>query len=133
MQSAIMVGIAPGLCNLNRTIAEMFGLVGKKGPRFSGATGDFAEYHKRDPTQTPFEEGDVVGFGASGLTRITAGMRQLGVISRQAIVVGSMPAESDQDDYDMVTSKVQKHGPDGLAENARCTHGPKLNIHQMTK
>ena len=40
----------------------------------------------------PFEEGDVVGFGLAGLTRKTRGLRQLGVITRRAVVEGSMPS-----------------------------------------
>lgn len=76
---------------------------GGKGPRFSGTTGDFAEFHKRDPMQPAFEEGDLVGFGESGLTRVTKGMRQLGVISRQAIVAGSVPdGSADLSGYDTV-------------------------------
>jgi hypothetical protein len=76
--------------------------LGSKGPRFSAASGDFAEYHRRDPTQQAFEEGDLVGFGPAGLTRTTKGSRQLGIISRQAIVVGSVPAESDLSEWDSV-------------------------------
>lgn len=76
--------------------------LGSKGPRFSAASGDFAEYHPRDPTQQPFEEGDLVGFGPAGLTRKTKGSCQLGVITRQAIVVGSAPAESDLSGWDTV-------------------------------
>lgn len=80
--------------------------LGKKGPRFSGTSGDFAEYHPRDVTQHPFEEGDLVGFGHAGLTRNTTGMRQLGIISRQAIVVGSVPTDSNLSDTVAYIGKV---------------------------
>ena len=60
------------------------------GVNFETTSGDFAEYFQRDPTEAPFEEGDLVGFGAGGLTRKTKKMRQLGVITRMAAVSGSV-------------------------------------------
>jgi hypothetical protein len=75
----------------------------ERGVVLTATTGDFAEYHCRDSTQPAFEEGDVVGFGPQGLTRATKGMRQLGVISRQAIVAGSRPPPSaDLSQWDLV-------------------------------
>jgi hypothetical protein len=71
----------------------------------TGTSGDFAEYHLRDPSQDPFEEGDLIGFGADGLTRRTDGkdIGQLGVISRRAIVKGSRPTSvNDISKYDSV-------------------------------
>eukprot|EP01043_Picozoa_sp_COSAG02_P046120 COSAG02_NODE_4286_length_5546_cov_8.070314_4_plen_120_part_00 len=62
-----------------------------------------AEYHQRDPSESPFEEGDIVAFGAHGLTRKTTAARQLGVISRRAIVKGSRPADpAAMSDFDAV-------------------------------
>ena len=69
--------------------------------------GDFAEYYPIDPSEAqcggPFEEGDIVGFGANGLTRRTKGARQLGVITRRAIIKGSRPsAGKDLSQFDTV-------------------------------
>ena len=64
--------------------------------------GDFAEYHKRDPREAAFEEGDLVGFGAHGLTRQTNGVLQVGVITRRAIVTGTCPDSDELDGYDTV-------------------------------
>eukprot|EP01043_Picozoa_sp_COSAG02_P012684 COSAG02_NODE_493_length_21166_cov_13.181318_13_plen_1358_part_00 len=69
-------------------------------------TGDFAEWHPRMPGERRlFEQGDVVGFWAAPdgtsspydgrssyyISLKTIGAKQLGVISRQAIVEGSCP------------------------------------------
>lgn len=83
--------------------------------------GDFAEYYPVDPSEAqsggPFEEGDLVGFGSSGLTRRTKGVKQLGVITRRAIIKGSRPAHADASLYDTVAHvgivpvKVRPIGP----------------------
>jgi hypothetical protein len=66
-------------------------------------TCSIAEFHKRDPSEDPFEEGDIVAFGSHGLTRKTTAARQLGVISRRAIVKGSRPADpAVMSDFDAV-------------------------------
>lgn len=69
------------------------------------ASGDFAEWHRRSPSETqPFEEGDVVGLDKDGLlTRRTGGAHQVGVISRRAIIEGSAPPSSERiEDYDLI-------------------------------
>jgi hypothetical protein len=72
------------------------------GPKISSRNGDLAEWHQRDPSERPFEEGDVVGFGSQGLTRRTVGIRQLGVITRRAVVEGSLPLPAQKADFDTV-------------------------------
>ncbi len=73
----------------------------------SSGSGDFAEWHPKLPGERPFEEGDVVGFCPPQtqetsnvdstnsdhyyITLSTNGAKQLGIISRKAIVQGSEP------------------------------------------
>ena len=57
----------------------------------------------QDPEEDPFEEGDVVAFGGNGLTRRTDGAKMLGVISRRAVVSGSMPEEAVRAQWDQVS------------------------------
>ena len=73
-----------------------------RGAKLESGSGDFAEWQERDPDEEPFGEGDVVAFGENGLTRRTDGAQLLGVISRRAVVTGSMPPESVQEQWDQV-------------------------------
>ena len=73
-----------------------------RGAKLESGSGDFAEWQERDPEEEPFGEGDVVAFGENGLTRCTDGAQLLGVISRRAVVTGSMPPPSVQDQWDQV-------------------------------
>ena len=63
------------------------------GVKLSSGSGDFAEWHVRAPDEKPFEAGEVVSIQGSGLTRATADAKQLGIISRQAVVTGSVPSD----------------------------------------
>eukprot|EP01046_Picozoa_sp_COSAG06_P060320 COSAG06_NODE_12788_length_1330_cov_0.811535_2_plen_205_part_00 len=68
-----------------------------------------AEWYKRDPTEPPFERGEVVGLGPDGLTRQTCGSQQLGIITAQAAVAGSTPVhpvEASKGDYVAFTGIV---------------------------
>jgi hypothetical protein len=75
-------------------------------------SGDFAEWYPRLPSEPEFEEGDVVAlcpappgssYDRSHLTRDTGSARQLGVISRRAIVEGSMPdSKYPRSDFDTI-------------------------------
>ena len=74
-----------------------------KGAVFRSRNGDFAEWRRRHEQVPPFEEGDVVGIDDSGLlTRRTLGLTQVGVISRVAMVEGSVPEPSEIESFDMV-------------------------------
>ena len=64
----------------------------------------------QDPEEDPFEEGDVVAFGENGLTRRTDGAKMLGVISRRAVVSGSMPEEAVRAQWDQVSLPVVSVG-----------------------
>ena len=81
---------------------------GEIAQRRSGAVlrsrnGDFAEWRRREPAEAPFEEGDVVGINEAGrLTRRTIGLSQVGVVSRVAMVEGSVPALHELAAFDMV-------------------------------
>ena len=46
----------------------------------------------------------MVAFGENGLTRRTDGAKMLGVISRRAVVSGSMPEEAVRAQWDQVSS-----------------------------
>jgi hypothetical protein len=46
-------------------------LRGPHGVKLSGPSGDFAEWHRRPPDETPFDEGEVVGIWSEGLRRLT--------------------------------------------------------------
>eukprot|EP01043_Picozoa_sp_COSAG02_P048254 COSAG02_NODE_4723_length_5050_cov_2.928701_1_plen_801_part_00 len=75
-------------------------------------SGDFAEWYPRLPSEPEFEEGDVVAlcpappgssYDRSHLTRDTQNARQLGVISRRAIVEGSLPdSKCPRSDFDTI-------------------------------
>eukprot|EP01048_Picozoa_sp_COSAG05_P017544 COSAG05_NODE_2410_length_3097_cov_1.279186_1_plen_627_part_10 len=76
---------------------------GKKGAVMRSRNGDFAEWRRKCPDETEFEEGDVIGIDKRGLlTRRTVGLTQVGVISRVAMVEGSVPDPAEQDQFDMV-------------------------------
>jgi hypothetical protein len=77
---------------------------GGAGAVFRGKGGDFAEWHRRDPSEKPFEEGDVVGFDGDSmiLTRRTIGMKMVGVITRMTVIEGSCPPASQRHLYDTV-------------------------------
>ena len=77
-------------------------LNGEHGPSLVGSSGDFAEYYPREPGECVFEEGELVAIGENGLTRNTKGAKQLAVITRRAIVVGSRPKTSELALYDVV-------------------------------
>ena len=66
------------------------------GTQLQTSAGDLAEWHKRQPTEPPFERGDIIGFGHDGLSRHTRGCKQLGIITAQAAVAGSTPADPSQ-------------------------------------
>jgi hypothetical protein len=79
-------------------------------------------YHARDPHEWPFEEGEVVGFGAQGLTRCTAGCRQLGIISRRAVVEGSAPRPSHRSKEGSDSGDGGNSGDDGAGRCRRQQH-----------
>eukprot|EP01043_Picozoa_sp_COSAG02_P038478 COSAG02_NODE_2969_length_7640_cov_2.657870_2_plen_1434_part_00 len=67
-----------------------------RGINLKSRAGDFAEWHPRAPGQVEFEAGDLVALGPHGLTRETKGARQLGIISRQMVVAGSVPETAEE-------------------------------------
>jgi len=76
---------------------------GSAGAVFRSRSGDVAEWVRRRGTEAPFDEGDVVGFDENGhLTRSTAGVAQVGIITRIAAVEGSVPSSVDAGSYDTV-------------------------------
>ena len=94
----------------------------KNGVTLESHQGDFAEWHQRKAGERPFTEGDVVGFGLRGeISRETNGAFMLGVISRQAVVDGSLPTAGMREQFDtvaymgIVPVKVRRDG---------CPHGP---------
>ena len=66
------------------------------------ASGDFAEWHRRAAHEPPFAEGDVVGITTDGLSRRTKGVAQVAIISRRAIVEGSLPSARERSNFDRV-------------------------------
>ena len=52
----------------------------------------------------------MVAFGENGLTRRTDGAKMLGVISRRAVVSGSMPEEAVRAQWDQVSLPVVSVG-----------------------
>ena len=52
----------------------------------------------------------MVAFGENGLTRRTDGAKMLGVISRRAVVSGSMPEEAVRAQWDQVSPPVDRFG-----------------------
>lgn len=84
-----------------------YGGEGHTGITIEGQSGDFAEWHKRKHGTPAFDEGDVVGFvdddgGELALTRDLKHARMVGIISRRALMKGSMPAATERDQCDTV-------------------------------
>lgn len=74
-----------------------------QGVQLLSQNGDFAEWHRCAPGEAPFFEGEVVGFRRNGLiSRKTRGARMVGIITRQAVVEGSAPAQAERHDFDTV-------------------------------
>eukprot|EP01043_Picozoa_sp_COSAG02_P085654 COSAG02_NODE_23262_length_724_cov_1.337600_1_plen_240_part_11 len=94
-----------------------------RGVHLKSRAGDFAEWHPRAPDQAEFEAGDLVALGPHGLTRETQGARQLGIISRQMAVAGSVPAtveEQARGDTVAYTGRVM------LKVRGKCSAGDHL-------
>ena len=72
------------------------------GVKMQSGQGDFAEWHRRASGESPFEEGDVVGFRRGCITRNTQGCSALGIVSRKAVVEGTTPLEAERHLFDTV-------------------------------
>ena len=72
------------------------------GIKLESRKGDFAEWHRRKAGELPFEEGDVVGFHAGEISRKTKGAAMLGIVSRSAVVEGSLPRQDERHLFDTV-------------------------------
>lgn len=88
------------------------------GVKLVSTQGDFAEWHRRKEGEEPFESGDVVGFHNGVISRaIHPRATMLGVVSRMAVVEGSLPAEDVRHLYDtvaytgVVPVKLSMHPP----------------------
>ncbi len=65
--------------------------------------GDFAEWHRRKDGEAPFEGGDVVGFHNGTISRVIhPRASMLGVVSRMAVIEGSLPPQEVRHLYDTV-------------------------------
>ncbi len=78
-----------------------------RGAKLISGSGDFAEWHQRRQDERDFHEGDLVGLDRDGLlTRQTTsdhGVWQLGIITRRAVVEGSLPPdETKRSQFDTV-------------------------------
>ena len=68
-----------------------------RGVTLQSVGADVAEWHRVDPTaRSSFEEGEIVGVHAAGVSRVTSGASVVGVVSHQAIVKGGMPTDSGE-------------------------------------
>lgn len=75
----------------------------KHGVKLVSTQGDFAEWHRRKEGEAPFESGDVVGFHNGVISRvIQQRTTMLGVISRMAVIEGSLPPKDVRHLYDTV-------------------------------
>jgi hypothetical protein len=74
-----------------------------RGVKLHSAGGDVAEYHRlRDDCPAPLAEGEVVGFWGGELAQRTRGADMVGVVTRKAMVVGSLPSDDQAHRYDTV-------------------------------
>eukprot|EP01043_Picozoa_sp_COSAG02_P000593 COSAG02_NODE_11_length_58539_cov_103.119473_12_plen_1074_part_00 len=74
-----------------------------EGVQLLSHNGDFAEWHRCAPGEAPFFEGEVVGFRRNGLvSRKTRGAPMVGIITRQAVVEGSAPAQAERHNFETV-------------------------------
>ena len=73
------------------------------GVKLVSSQGDFAEWHRRQEGEAPFESGDVVCFRHGVISRVIhPRATMLGVISRMAVVEGSLPARHERHLFDTV-------------------------------
>jgi hypothetical protein len=73
------------------------------GVKLVSTQGDFAEWHRRKEGEAPFEGGDVVGFHNGAISRVIHPRApMLGVVSRMAVVEGSLPPKEVRHLYDTV-------------------------------
>ena len=73
------------------------------GVKLVSSQGDFAEWHRRKEGEAPFESGDVVGFHNGVISRVIhPRATMLGVVSRMAVIEGSLPPEGVRHLYDTV-------------------------------
>lgn len=103
-----------------------------RGVKLESHQGDFAEWHRRKARESPFEEGEVIGFDHQGnISRNTKGAYMVGVISRSAVVEGSAPAIEKRHLYDtvaycgVVPVKVQRQAQNELGCGGCVTTVPK--------
>lgn len=74
-----------------------------KGVKLVSSQGDFAEWHRRKEGEAPFESGDVVGFYNGVISRVIhPRAMMLGVVSRMAVIEGSLPPKEERHLYDTV-------------------------------
>lgn len=77
----------------------------RNGVTLSSGQGDFAEWHRRELSEAPLQEGDVIGYTRRGtITRqcSASGDMMLGVVSHKAVVEGSAPPLSERSLYHTV-------------------------------
>lgn len=75
----------------------------KNGVKLVSTQGDFAEWHRRKDGEAPFEGGDVVGFHNGMISRVIhPRATMLGVVSRMAVIEGSLPPQDVRHLYDTV-------------------------------
>lgn len=73
------------------------------GVKLVSTQGDFAEWHRRAEGEAPFESGDVVAFRNGVISRVIhRSATMLGVVSRMAVIEGSLPPKDVRHLYDTV-------------------------------
>ena len=93
---------------------------------FSLAPHLLRDRHERKASVDAFELGDVVGFHQGKLTRRTTNCQMVGIISRQAIVKGSMPPAHCKHAFDTVSldcclcHRVAYRRPRGCEHTVSC-------------
>jgi len=92
--------------NLGETIADKVTYTNYEetnvGVSFSSGAGDYAEWLPKEITNEIFYPGDIVGVTNGYVTKSTSGADKIMVISTRPIVLGNMPSEDDEINYEKV-------------------------------
>lgn len=72
------------------------------GVTYQSGAGDYAEWLPRENPKDIFKPGDVVGVKNGKITKSTSGVEKIMVISTNPIVLGNMPQENHEKEYEKV-------------------------------
>ena len=87
---------------ITKEVATQVFLFTQLGVTYQSGSGDYAEWLKRTNLSEPIESCDIVGVFGGKVTKATEGAEQILVISHSPIVLGNMPQEGQEHEYEKV-------------------------------